>query len=204
MVKEAGSRAASTLHCQHPSAKCHCEDGETKIKRLHLCSSTIIGSHILGDVLVQPIKSFANFQYWMDLHRNQFDVQILKKNAVRISTPRIKQGFRSEKSLLTCLVANLFHIGYFEETWDVPCTALHRWRFDPLTNGHFSSTTAHFSANFLGMAMLETQRTYPNGYICQVSSEISNNSLEKSWNTKIVAQALISYPNMFADCTPTC
>lgn len=117
MVKEAGSRAASTLHCQHPSAKCHCEDGETKIKRLHLCSSTIIGSHILGDVLVQPIKSFANFQYWMDLHRNQFDVQILKKNAVRISTPRIKQGFRSEKSLLTCLVANLFHIGYFEETF---------------------------------------------------------------------------------------
>lgn len=117
MVKEAGSRAASTLHCQHPSAKCHCEDGETKIKRLHLCSSTIIGSHILGDVLVQPIKSFANFQYWMDLHRNQFDVQILKKNAVRISTPRIKQGFRSEKSLLTCLVANLFHIGYFDVFW---------------------------------------------------------------------------------------
>ena len=113
----------------------------------------------------------------MDLHRNQFDVQILKKNAVRISTPRIKQGFRSEKSLLTCLVANLFHIGYFEETFHA---ALHRWRFDPLTNGHLSSTSAHFSANFLGMAMLETQRTYPNGYLCQVSSEISNNSLEKS------------------------
>ena len=36
------------------------------------------------------------------------------------------------------------------------------------------------------MAMLETQRTYPNGYLCQVSSEISNNSLENLETRKLL------------------
>ena len=70
------------------------------------------------------------------------------------------------------------HHAYFKETFNAqphgPMTP-HR-RFGPCKNWHWSTSSCHLSVNFLGMAMWESQRTCPNGYLSTLQ-----------WNGRVVA-----------------
>ena len=67
---------------------------------------------------------------------------------------------------------------YFKETFNAqphgPMTP--QRRFGPCKNWHWSTSSCHLSVNFLGMAMWESQRTCPNGYLSSLQ-----------WNGRVVA-----------------
>ena len=71
------------------------------------------------------------------------------------------------------------HHAYFKETFNAqpPGPVTPQRRFGPCKNWAWSTSSCHLSVNFLGMAMWESQRTCPNGYLSTLQ-----------WNGRVLAR----------------